>query len=230
MASNASVLLYHESQVAALCGVHCLNTLLQGPYFSEIDLAQIAAELDALERSVMAEGGLEASDYLNFMAMESGNVANDGMFSIQVLGKALHNWGVSYDSLDSPDMQAAAQHPDQEQAFICNLREHWFTSAGADTPDGPGRWFTPAEAKQRSTDPEEAKQGAYLKAALDRLLPEPGTDASGNPLEPRPIKLVLRPREPGAEAPVHLLCKRPLLLDLLSGSADLSVCCRQLLL
>ena len=45
---------------------------------------QIASELDALERSFMAEGGLEASDYLNFVAEASGNVANDGMFSIQV--------------------------------------------------------------------------------------------------------------------------------------------------
>lgn len=53
--------------------------------------AQIAAELDALERSVMAEGGLDASDYLKFMAMESGNVANDGMFSIQVLLLWLHS-------------------------------------------------------------------------------------------------------------------------------------------
>ena len=29
-------------QVAALCGQHCLNALLQGPYFTEIDLAQVA--------------------------------------------------------------------------------------------------------------------------------------------------------------------------------------------
>lgn len=29
------------SQVAALCGVHCLNTLLQGPYFSEVELSQV---------------------------------------------------------------------------------------------------------------------------------------------------------------------------------------------
>lgn len=30
-------------QVAALCGVHCLNTLLQGPYFTEVDLAHVSA-------------------------------------------------------------------------------------------------------------------------------------------------------------------------------------------
>ncbi|KAK9842118.1 hypothetical protein WJX84_005359 [Apatococcus fuscideae] len=86
-------LLYHEKQVAALCGVHCLNTLLQGPYFSEIDLAQIAQELDAAEQSFMMEGGTEAEDYLKYIAEGSGNVAADGMFSSQVLSKALDTDG-----------------------------------------------------------------------------------------------------------------------------------------
>ncbi len=75
-------LLYHEKQVAALCGVHCINTLLQGPYFNEIDLAQIAHQLDELERAVMAEGG--GAEYQQFLNEASGNVAMDGMFSIQV--------------------------------------------------------------------------------------------------------------------------------------------------
>lgn len=30
-------------QVGALCGVHCLNTLLQGPYFNEVDLAHVSS-------------------------------------------------------------------------------------------------------------------------------------------------------------------------------------------
>jgi ataxin-3 len=68
-------MLYHEKQVAALCGVHCLNTLLQGPYFSEIELAQIAQGLDELERALVGDGALGET---------SGNVAMDGMFSIQV--------------------------------------------------------------------------------------------------------------------------------------------------
>ncbi|KAG1656171.1 hypothetical protein FOA52_008710 [Chlamydomonas sp. UWO 241] len=104
------MLLYHEKQVAALCGVHCINALLQGPMFSEVDLAGIrlelhaleraaagtlhqtnrptgqqgiGLELDALERAVMEEGGMTGEDYLTFAAEESSNVANDGMFSIQ---------------------------------------------------------------------------------------------------------------------------------------------------
>ena len=98
-------------QVAALCGVHCLNTLLQGPYFSGFELGQvrpslmvtvlvlvhcnppechsthslqIAQELDQMERAFMTEGGVDSADFLNFMGEDSGNVAESGLFSIQV--------------------------------------------------------------------------------------------------------------------------------------------------
>jgi ataxin-3 len=56
---------------------------VQGPYFTEVDLSQIALELDRSEREMMAESGLDSSDYLKYMAEESGNVAADGNFSIQ---------------------------------------------------------------------------------------------------------------------------------------------------
>ncbi|KAL3148824.1 hypothetical protein ABBQ32_001704 [Trebouxia sp. C0010 RCD-2024] len=121
------VLLYHEKQVASLCGVHCLNALLQGPTFSEMDLGQIALELDQQERAFMAEGGMESEDYLKYIAEDSGNVAADGNFSVQVLAKALEVWNLSLQPLDAPDMRISAQHPEQEDAFICNLQEHWFT-------------------------------------------------------------------------------------------------------
>lgn len=73
-----------HGQEAALCGVHCLNTLLQGPYFSELDLGQISQELDAKEREMMAAGGTEGEEYKRFLAEGSHNAAADGMFSIQV--------------------------------------------------------------------------------------------------------------------------------------------------
>lgn len=75
---QAPVLLYHEKQVASLCGVHCLNTLLQGPTFTEMDLSQHALTLDQQERAFMAEGGMESEDYLRYIAEDSGNVAADG--------------------------------------------------------------------------------------------------------------------------------------------------------
>lgn len=61
--------LYHEKQEAGLCGVHTLNNLLQGPFFSEVDLMQIAQDLDAEEKRVMAEMGTETPEYLQFVAV-----------------------------------------------------------------------------------------------------------------------------------------------------------------
>lgn len=61
--------LYHEKQDAALCGVHCLNSLLQGDYFTEVDLMQFAKELDEEERKVMMEMGMETKEFLQYFAV-----------------------------------------------------------------------------------------------------------------------------------------------------------------
>ena len=39
---------YHERQEAALCGMHCLNNLIQAPNFDVDQLMQIAQGLDSL--------------------------------------------------------------------------------------------------------------------------------------------------------------------------------------
>lgn len=81
-------MLYHEVQESKLCAVHCVNTVLQGPFFSEFDLAALASDLDGKERQMMLEGvaggggGTISSD--DFLSEESHNVSLDGDFSIQV--------------------------------------------------------------------------------------------------------------------------------------------------
>ncbi|CAG9465806.1 unnamed protein product [Pedinophyceae sp. YPF-701] len=120
--------LYHEKQEASLCGVHAVNSLLQGPFLTEVDLADIAAEVDEEERKLMAEGGVDEESYLRFMAEESSNVREDGMFSVQVLARALARFGLECIPLRSPRVRdTAGKAPEDEQAFICNLSEHWFT-------------------------------------------------------------------------------------------------------
>merc|ERR1712166_454468 len=42
---------YHERQEAALCAMHCINNLLQSPCCTVPQLAEIAEELDNLEKS-----------------------------------------------------------------------------------------------------------------------------------------------------------------------------------
>ena len=42
--------IFHEQQEGALCAQHCLNSLLQGQYYTAVDLADIAKQLDDEER------------------------------------------------------------------------------------------------------------------------------------------------------------------------------------
>ncbi len=72
-----------ERQKAALCGQHCLNNLLQGPYFTEGELAEIAHELDSRERALMFSAGTETAEAIAYAAEESGNVDDSGNFSVE---------------------------------------------------------------------------------------------------------------------------------------------------
>lgn len=50
-----------------MCGQHCLNALLQGNYFTAVDLAELAHQLDETERQTMAEAGLGSEEYHQFL-------------------------------------------------------------------------------------------------------------------------------------------------------------------
>ena len=49
---------------------------------------QIAADLDASEQALLSEGGVDSEDYLRYIAEGSGNVADDGMFSVQARSRS----------------------------------------------------------------------------------------------------------------------------------------------
>eukprot|EP00250_Pteridium_aquilinum_P035228 c8926_g1_i1 orf=128-925(+) len=127
--AGSGTILYHEVQESKLCGVHCVNTVLQGPFFSELDLAAMAADLDKKEMQMVmgSSGGAASSDYARLMGEDSSNVSLDGNFSIQVLAKALDVWDLKVTSLDAREVEAAKTNPQQEVAFICHLQDHWFT-------------------------------------------------------------------------------------------------------
>ncbi|PUZ51416.1 hypothetical protein GQ55_6G183900 [Panicum hallii var. hallii] len=86
-ASNGG-LLYHGVQEGKLCVVHCINTALQGPFFSEFDLAALACDLDQRECLVMLESSQSPSAANaasgDFLAEGSHNVSLGGDFSIQI--------------------------------------------------------------------------------------------------------------------------------------------------
>ena len=59
--------IFHEQQDGSLCAQHCLNSLLQGQFYSAVDLADMATELDTMEKLRMAEMGEDTPEYRQFM-------------------------------------------------------------------------------------------------------------------------------------------------------------------
>ncbi|NXD65055.1 ATX3 protein, partial [Eolophus roseicapillus] len=115
-------------QEGSLCAQHCLNNLLQGEYFSPVELSSIAQQLDEEERMRMAEGGVSSEEYRTFLQQQpSVNMDDSGFFSIQVISNALKVWGLELVLFNSPEYQRLGIDPINEKSFICNYKEHWFT-------------------------------------------------------------------------------------------------------
>lgn len=111
--------IYHEKQVGALCGLHSLNNLLQGPHFTAQDLKEVAQDLDRRERELTNGQGL---DY--------GNACADGFYNVQVMQVVLARAGCEMVPLKELPEEKRWQRfgPDlaREKAFILNKHKHWF--------------------------------------------------------------------------------------------------------
>uniref|UniRef100_A0A8D8RYT1 ubiquitinyl hydrolase 1 n=1 Tax=Cacopsylla melanoneura TaxID=428564 RepID=A0A8D8RYT1_9HEMI len=122
-------LIFHERQEGFLCAQHCLNALLQGSYFTPVDLASLGQRMDDEERMRMAECGEESEEYQTFIKQPSGNMDDSGFFSVQVISSALEVWSLELVPYFSSDPKAieARKCPEQMQAYICNFKQHWLT-------------------------------------------------------------------------------------------------------
>ncbi|TWW72119.1 Ataxin-3 [Takifugu flavidus] len=103
--------IFHEKQEGSLCAQHCLNNLLQGEYFTPVDLSSIAHQLDEEERMRMAEGGMASEEYRTFLQQPSGNMDDSGFFSIQVISNALKVWGLEIILFNSREYQSLMINP-----------------------------------------------------------------------------------------------------------------------
>lgn len=121
--------IFHEKQEGSLCAQHCLNALLQEPYFTAVDLATLAQRMDEEERKRMAESGEDTEDYRRFREQPSENMDDSGYFSVQVICSALEFCGLDLVPFKSsgPLTKQANLHPETMSAYICNYRDHWFT-------------------------------------------------------------------------------------------------------
>ena len=125
-----SIWIYHERQEAALCGQHALNNLVQAPIFSVEGLAEIAWQLDQLERNVLTEQQQQQQQqqqqHQSPPEISSNNIDAAGNFSIQVLQAALQNaFHVTLSHLRVVVPHIVADITDI-QGFLCHKSNHWF--------------------------------------------------------------------------------------------------------
>lgn len=70
-----------SQQEGYLCAQHCLNALLQGPYFNAVDLASFGHQMDEEERIRMAESGVDSEDYKLFLEVNVRQQVTSEAFS-----------------------------------------------------------------------------------------------------------------------------------------------------
>lgn len=119
--------IFHEKQEGALCAQHCLNSLLQGPYFDAVSLSEIGQDLDEAEKEAMSLGNVNSPEFLHFLQQPSSNYDDSGYFSVQVICKALEFWGLQMIQYNSQAASSARSDPVKEKAYICNHSNHWLT-------------------------------------------------------------------------------------------------------
>ncbi|CAG8818455.1 27635_t:CDS:2, partial [Racocetra persica] len=101
-----------------------------GEYFTAVELSEIAKNLDQAEQAALQEGNEQIPTELlreNVSTQKSQNMDDSGFFSVQVLSHALKVWGLELVPIGSEESRASKKIPEEEEAYICNLREHWFT-------------------------------------------------------------------------------------------------------
>jgi len=93
-----------------------------------------------------------------FVQEDSGNVADDGNYSIQVLCEALKELGLTCTPTTAPQESHVLDNPQKEKAFICNLASHWLTIRKID-----GEWWNLNSLLKEPQHLTELYLGAFLK-------------------------------------------------------------------
>ncbi|KAH8740512.1 N-terminal machado-Joseph disease protein like domain [Cryptosporidium ryanae] len=131
--SKDDFIVYWEKQGNdRMCALHCINSILQGPYVDEFQLSKIAREIDELESRLLKE------DTKNSVMGKgaSQNVSDDGFFSIMVLQECLQRMGYSCIPAANPNVQDLIFYPTSSCGYIINSSEHWTSIRCVG-----GKWF-----------------------------------------------------------------------------------------
>ncbi|OII74478.1 uncharacterized protein cubi_00031 [Cryptosporidium ubiquitum] len=134
MSAKESFIVYWEKQGNdRMCALHCLNSLLQGPYFDEALLSNIAYEIDDMERRLLEKSNPKVKTMSDNL---SNNASYDGFFSIMVLQECLQRHGYSCIPAANPKVQDYILYPSSCCGYIINSSEHWTSVRCV-----KGRWF-----------------------------------------------------------------------------------------
>lgn len=122
MKSNEIEFIYweHQSKYSQLCAVHCINSLLQGPFVDVITLKDYAKKLDDMEKNLLIEQGINLGE-------EYTNMDDTGNFNIQVIIEALKKFNVEIIPMKKNECQEILmKNYDSLEAIIFNSSRHWF--------------------------------------------------------------------------------------------------------
>ncbi|EAK88518.1 N-terminal machado-Joseph disease protein like domain, C-terminal UBX, DNA repair like domain [Cryptosporidium parvum Iowa II] len=134
MSTKENVIVYWEKQGNdRMCALHCLNSILQGPYFDEAFLSKIAYEIDDMERRLLEKSN---STFKTISDNNSQNASYDGFFSIMVLQECLQRHGYSCIPAANPRVQDYILYPSSCCGYIINSSEHWTSIRCV-----KGKWF-----------------------------------------------------------------------------------------
>lgn len=98
-----------------LCGLHCLNNLLQAPLIDIVTLSEIGIELDRIESQLT---GVHSQN----------NVGDDGNYNVQVLQKALNMFNADLKLLKKRQAISYVEGGNNNvEALIFNSSSHWFS-------------------------------------------------------------------------------------------------------
>ncbi|CAD2105118.1 ataxin-3, putative [Plasmodium vinckei lentum] len=104
-----------------MCGLHCINSILQGPYYSEDTLAKIGKEIDEKEKEFLKMSSNE------LIRTNSSNVLDDGFINISVLIESLRRKNILLKNAFEEDLTKIISSGHQDIGYICNLEQHWFS-------------------------------------------------------------------------------------------------------
>lgn len=159
MSIKDDLIVYWEKQGNdRMCALHCLNSLLQGPYFDEAILSKIAYEIDDMERRLLEKNNPTIKTILD---NSSQNASYDGFFSIMVLQECLQRYGYSCIPAANPKVQDYIIYPSSCCGYIINSSEHWLSIRCI-----KGKWFNLDSLKAAPTNIDYLEVSKYLQEIM----------------------------------------------------------------